>query len=147
MENPIVETSVRTEVTNKNVQGSEGLKDSEMDKGIKREKSVDSQGPTDNGDKANGDKADNGDDDMNLDDLNFDDIETEMDERELYVCYLVTDDGEKIGPLKLDINDAKIGLPNPEKFKDLQEKADQEESEGKNTSYNSVFRSEMGQIV
>ena len=147
MENPIVETSVRTEVTNKNVQGSEGLKDSEMDKGIKREKSVDSQGPTDNGDKANGDKADNGDDDMNLDDLNFDDIETEMDERELYVCYLVTDDGEKIGPLKLDINDAKIGLPNPEKLKDLQEKADQEESEGKNISYKSVFRSEMGQIV
>ena len=48
---------------------------------------------------------------MEKEDFNLEDIETEMDENELYVCYLLTDDGESIGPLKLDIDDVQIGLP------------------------------------
>lgn len=95
----------------------EKIKEKQMD----RERSMDSQGPTD-ADKGEGDK------DGDVDDVNFDEIETEMDGNELYVCYLLTDDGEKIGPLKLDIDDVQIGLPNPDKMK---VKATENEEEGK----------------
>lgn len=101
-------------------------KNNEMkDKTVQREKSMDSQGPTDNSEKV-----ENLDENVNFDDINFDDIETEMDEKEIYVCYLLTDDGEKIGPLKLDIDDVGIGLPNPDKLKDITVPAEGESEEG-----------------
>lgn len=89
----------------------------------RREKTIDSQGPTDNKDEVKSDEFD-------VDDMNLDDIETEMDANELYLCYLVTDGGEKIGPIRLDINDVQIGLPNPEKLKDLPEETGEVEDEG-----------------
>lgn len=69
-----------------------------------REKTMDSQGPT-------------SEEKLNLEDLetagflSLDDIEEGLDENEIYVCYLVTDDGAAIGPLRLDIEDIQIGLP------------------------------------
>ncbi|XP_045172433.2 uncharacterized protein LOC123534316 isoform X3 [Mercenaria mercenaria] len=89
----------------------------------RREKTIDSQGPTDNKDDINAYEVDEAD-------LNLDDVVTELDEKELYVCYLVTDNGEKIGPMRLDINDVQIGLPNPEKMKDLPEETGEVENEG-----------------
>ena len=71
---------------------------------LKRQKTVDSQGPTTG-------------ENLNIEDLemagvlNLDEIEEGLDENEVYVCYLVTDDGAAIGPLKLDIEDVQIGLP------------------------------------
>ena len=89
----------------------------------KRERTIDSQGPTDNKDDIKTDEID-------IDDLNLDDVVTEMDEKELYVCYLVTDSGEKIGPMRLDINDVQVGLPNPDKVKDIPEETGEIENEG-----------------
>lgn len=89
----------------------------------RRERTLDSQGPTDNKDEVKADEID-------IDDLNLDDVQTEMDEKELYVCYLVTDNGEKIGPMRLDINDVQIGLPNPDKMKDIPEQTGEVEDEG-----------------
>ncbi|XP_052800078.1 uncharacterized protein DDB_G0283697-like isoform X6 [Mya arenaria] len=108
----------------------EKMKEKEMKIELKpeRERTIDSQGPTDNKDKIEVEDED-------LDDLDLDNIETEMDGNELYVCYLVTDNGEKIGPLKLDINDVKVGLPNAEKLdklmKEEEAKSKEEESQSK----------------
>ncbi|KAK3594778.1 hypothetical protein CHS0354_030719 [Potamilus streckersoni] len=50
-------------------------------------------------------------------DIDLDDIEEEFVGNEIYVCYLVTDEGAAVGPFKLDIEDIKIGLPNSNKGK------------------------------
>ena len=69
-----------------------------------KERTMDSQGPT-------------SEEKLNLEDLemagvlNIDEIEEGLDENEIYVCYLVTDDGTAIGPLRLDIEDVQLGLP------------------------------------
>ncbi|KAL3857944.1 hypothetical protein ACJMK2_012569 [Sinanodonta woodiana] len=63
--------------------------------------------------KGQGEK---GDDDLYLD-IDLDDIEEEFVGNEIYVCYLVTDEGAAVGPFKLDIEDIKLGLPNSNKGK------------------------------
>ena len=100
----------------------EKLEEQEMAR--EREKTMDSQGPTVNTDRQNV-----AEEEEDLDDLDLDNIDTEMDGNELYVCYLVTDDGDKIGPFKLDINDMKIGLPNPEKLEKLMQEEEEKEAE------------------
>ena len=70
-----------------------------------KEKTMDSQGPT----------PDRKEDlEVELSAFNIDDIEEGLDDNEIYVCYLVTDDGAAIGPMRLDIEDVQIGLPQAE---------------------------------
>ena len=70
-----------------------------------KEKTMDSQGPT----------PDHQEDlELELGALNIEDIEEGLDDNDIYVCYLVTDDGAAIGPMRLDIEDVQVGLPKPE---------------------------------
>ena len=104
-----------------------------------KEKTMDSQGPT-------------SEEKLNIEDLetagilNLDDIEEGLDDNEIYVCYLVTDDGAAIGPMRLDIEDIQIGLPKGgdhqaerENNIDNQEnEKGEDENEGKHWFYSSL---------
>jgi hypothetical protein len=41
----------------------------------------------------------------------MDDIGIEYEGNDTYICYLKTDAGDVIGPLRLDIDDVQLGLP------------------------------------
>ena len=46
-----------------------------------------------------------------VDDFDMDDIGIEYEGNDTYICYLKTDAGDVIGPLRLDIDDIQLGLP------------------------------------
>lgn len=46
-----------------------------------------------------------------VDDFDMDDVGIEYEGNDTYICYLKTDAGDVIGPLRLDIDDVQLGLP------------------------------------
>lgn len=47
-----------------------------------------------------------------VDDFDMDDVGIEYQGNDTYICYLKTDAGDVVGPLRLDIDDVQLGLPN-----------------------------------
>ena len=61
-----------------------------------------------------------------VDDFDMDDVGIEYEGNDTYICYLKTDAGDVVGPLRLDIDDVQLGLP---KFDE--EPKEQNQDEGK----------------
>ncbi|XP_071178806.1 uncharacterized protein [Mytilus edulis] len=55
-----------------------------------------------------------------VDDFSMDDVGSEYEGNDVYMCYLKTDAGDVIGPLRLDIEDVQLGLPNFNQDKTVQ---------------------------
>lgn len=49
-----------------------------------------------------------------LDDVELDDIDGVYEGKDLYMCYLKTEAGALVGPMRLDIEDISMGLPKPD---------------------------------
>ncbi|XP_046363607.2 uncharacterized protein LOC124140214 isoform X1 [Haliotis rufescens] len=73
-----------------------------------------------------------------LDDFN---IVEEYDGNDIYLCYLMTDSGATIGPMRLDIEDIEIGLPGMNKGDNSDDKGDnsqEEEDEGHSVNSDTI---------
>ena len=94
-----------------------------------KEKTMDSQGPTTDGKESL--------EDLDMGYLNIDELDEGLEDNDIYVCYLVTDNGAAIGPMRLDIEDVQMGLPKaqePDLTNNLETKEtekQEEEAEGK----------------
>ncbi|XP_033747894.1 kinesin-like protein KIN-14R isoform X4 [Pecten maximus] len=53
-----------------------------------------------------------------LDDVNLEDVEGVYEGKDIYMCYLKTEQGALVGPLRFDIEDISIGLPDTESSED-----------------------------
>ncbi|CAG2204240.1 KIF12 [Mytilus edulis] len=62
----------------------------------------------------------------------MDDVGSEYEGNDVYMCYLKTDAGDVIGPLRLDIEDVQLGLPNFNQDKTVQnqDQKDQNQDSG-----------------
>ncbi|XP_021373159.1 uncharacterized protein LOC110463124 isoform X1 [Mizuhopecten yessoensis] len=49
-----------------------------------------------------------------LNDVDLEDVEGIYEEKDIYLCYLKTEQGALVGPLRFDIEDISIGLPKPD---------------------------------
>ncbi|XP_052073541.1 homeobox protein 2-like isoform X2 [Mytilus californianus] len=67
-----------------------------------------------------------------VDDFSMEDVGDEYEGNDVYLCYLKTDAGDVIGPLRLDIEDVQLGLPkfDQDKQDQNQDKKDQNQDSG-----------------
>ncbi|XP_067673058.1 uncharacterized protein [Haliotis asinina] len=82
---------------------------------------------------SSGGKMDEGSSSDILDHLDDFNIVEEYDGNDIYLCYLMTDSGATIGPMRLDIENVEIGLPGMNKGDNSENKGKHSDDKGDNS--------------